>query len=614
MKRKTHITRKNFIALSLVFFFCLMSVIAAIAIDATNPVFKRNNPVQSIIGAFGFPQMYGSLQAYIMVIVTMIYVMLISAAIMYEVRLAKYYGQKANSKKWWGIYLLSFAIGVVLCEGICLAAQYPYSAETIKNAYLFLAASALVGLLIFLALSSIVFAICALYINFKHIDEPYKFFGNKFEEEQERAEEEFNEEIEKLKEQGELANAFGEATEEQKKIADAIKNAGLGAGGNGGAGGSGTLAEGEVVLKERERVFPGLCTLDLVYTNYDDIKFEDNLTLAELCVKFRNYLAKVEKLYYEERTIRTFIAGLAASRLIILEGLSGTGKSSLARYFSEFISEKSYFEAVQATWRDRTSILGYYNDFSRSYNETEFLKRLYEMNYKENHINIMVLDELNISRIEYYFADFLSVMEYPMDEWRLKIMQLPYDFEAPEKLQNGIVTIPHNTWFIGTANKDDSTFTITDKVYDRAITISFDDRNDEFEVEGDVSKITLSYDHLTEMFGEAIDNKDFNLNAEDLEKFRKLTDFTSETFDLTFGNRIMNQIYNMVPVYVACGGTKEEALDFMFARKVIFKLEGRFEDYIKDGLLDLKSLIEKTYSKGGFELTKKEINRLVKKL
>jgi len=332
-------------------------------------------------------------------------------------------------------------------------------------------------------------------------------------------------------------------------------------------------------------------------------------------VRFRNYLANKEKLYFDQKTINAFISGMSASRLIILEGLSGTGKSSLARYFSEFINEKSYFEQVQATWRDRTALLGYYNDFSKTYNETEFLKRLYTETYFLNHINIMVLDEINISRVEYYFADFLSIMEYPLSDWKLKIMQLPYDFDAPKNLTDGVLQIPSNTWFIGTANKDDSTYTITDKVYDRAITISFDDRNVPFEVNADESgSITLSYNRLLSLFKEAQDNSSFNLSKEDLDKLFVLTDFTYNTFDITFGNRIMNQIMLFTPVFVSTGGTKEDALDFIFARKVIAKLEGRFEDYIKQGLLDLKSLIEKTYGKDSFNETNHIIDKLLRKL
>jgi hypothetical protein len=193
-------------------------------------------------------------------------------------------------------------------------------------------------------------------------------------------------------------------------------------------------------------------------------------------------------------------------------------------------------------------------------------------------------------------------------------MQLPYDFEAPEHLDDGVLKIPHNTWFIGTANKDDSTYTITDKVYDRAITISFDDRNEQFEVEGEYDTLPVSYEGLQTLFKDAVDTKENNLNANDYKNFKTITDFTYDTFDLTFGNRINAQIEVFVPTFVACGGSKIDALDFIFSRKVISKLQGRFEDYIKQGLLDLRNLIVKTYGKGNFHLTIKEIDKLLRKL
>ena len=193
-------------------------------------------------------------------------------------------------------------------------------------------------------------------------------------------------------------------------------------------------------------------------------------------------------------------------------------------------------------------------------------------------------------------------------------MQLPYDFVAPNHLEDGILNIPYNTWFIATANKDDSTFTITDKVYDRAITISFDDQNIPFEVNEEINNINLSYTKLINLFNEAINNKEFRLNEEDYLKFRSLINFTYENFDITIGNRIMHQLETFVPTFISCGGKKEEALDFMLSRKVINKLEGRFEDYIKDGLNKLKVLINKTYGENTFKETFKEINRLIRKL
>ena len=299
---------------------------------------------------------------------------------------------------------------------------------------------------------------------------------------------------------------------------------------------------------------------------------------------------------------------------MILEGLSGTGKSSLPRFFAKFINAKVTFIPVQATWRDKSSLLGYFNDFSRIYNETDFLLSLYEAGYNPDQINIFVLDEMNISRVEYYFADFLSVLEYPSDEWKIRIMQLPYGFVSPTKLIDGNLQVTPNSFFIGTANKDDSTFSIADKVYDRSITVDFQTKNEPFSVKEEVEPIHLSYSKLSSLFKDASAIEENHLTKEDLQKFNSVTDYIYEEFDVAFGNRILNQIETIVPLYIALGGKKEEILDFMLTRKVLCKLEGRFEDFVKPALKNLLVLLDKTYGKGDFPNSAAYINKLIKKL
>ena len=603
---KTHFTRKNLITIGIIYFYLVLVLFSAMCLDA-NGIFVKDNPIASMGDAFNFIKVNGSINFYILLACFLIYVLLFSASLIYEIRLAKYYEEKALSKKWLLVYLITFIICLVLCFGIGLCAQYPYVGEIIKNNFILLGESILIGLILFIILGSFIFAICLLIINFKNIDKPFRFFGSRTKEVEESEARAIKEEEDRLTDQGNLAASFGESNIETSSNLNSAISAISGVSGNNNTE--------EKVLKDKEIVFPGLSSIDIINEAYREKDFDDeNITLKDLATNFRLYLAKKEKLYFDITTIRTFISALSSSRLIILEGLSGTGKSSLARYFSEYIGEESYFEAVQATWRDRTSLLGFYNDFSKTYNETEFLKRMYDATYKLNQVNIMVLDEVNISRVEYYFADFLSILEYPIEKWKLKIMQLPYDFVAPNHLEDGILNIPYNTWFIATANKDDSTFTITDKVYDRAITISFDDQNIPFEVNEEVTNINLSYSKLMSLFNDAINNKEFRLNEEDYLKFRSLINFTYENFDITIGNRIMHQLETFVPTFISCGGKKIEALDFMFSRKVINKLEGRFEDYIKDGLNKLKVLITKTYGENTFKETFKEINRLIRKL
>ncbi len=602
-KKKTHFTRKNFIFISVVFFWALFVLLAGLGLDTDLNFFAKNNPFQKLNAALGFNTIQGgTLQRWAVLLVFFVYALFVTAAVIFEYRTAIYYDKKGNSAKDVVIYIVTIILVTALFGGISYAALYPWNADAVKLCYMYLAESLSVGSIIFVILALFVMNISFLWVNVRRVDEPWRFFGKHGDDLIEEEKAEMEKEAEAMAEQGSLAESFGEG----------VSANGLVGAGAGGAGGS--ISSDSPVISDKERVFPGLCAVDYAYLTHREPVFDDNVNLKDLCSQFRNYLAKEEKLYYDEKTIREFIAGLAASRFIILEGLSGTGKSSLARYFSEFISEKSFFEAVQATWRDKTSILGYYNDFSRSYNETEFLKRLYEFSYKPRNMNVMVLDELNISRIEYYFADFLSVLEYPTDEWKIKIMQLPYDFEAPEHLKDGVLKIPANTYFIGTANKDDSTYTITDKVYDRAITISFDGRNDPFEVVGEAGKITISFDKLQALFKDAEGKEDNKMSDKDFEKFRSLADFTYDTFDITYGNRIMHQIELFVPVFVECGGSKEDALDFMFSRKVVAKLDGRFEDYIKPGLMNLKSLIVKTYGENEFPQTNHAIDRLLRKL
>lgn len=605
MKQKTHFTRKNIIGLAMLFIYVAFVILAALALDATNPVFKKGNPIQALGSAMGFPLIRGSFGAWTLLLCVSVYVLIGSAAILFETRLARFYEGKLWSKKWGLIYGGTFLLSTLLAFGLGTIAQYPFEGETVGNSYLFLVEAYVVALLLYVILVGLIAAVVALYVNFKNIDKPFRFFGKK-DLDFEREEKDDAAEKESQEEQGQLAATFGE-TQRTASVQSALPAAE-------GNASSAQAKEDASPLKEKERVFPGLCTIDYLEASFRDGAFEDDLPLDAIATRFRNYLAKKEKLYYEERTIRAFLAGMASSRLLILEGLSGTGKSSLARYFSEFIGETSFFEPVQATWRDRTAILGFYNDFSKTYNETEFLKRLYQYGYRQNHINVMVLDEMNISRIEYYFADFLSVLEYPKDKWAIKLMQFPYDFDPPAHLQEGILRIPENTWFIGTANKDDSTYTITDKVYDRAIALSFNDRNEPFEVEGESEKLALSYSGLEALFAKAQADATLALSKEDRAKFRSLTDFIASTFDLVYGNRIAHQIEAFVPVYVAAGGSKEDALDFLFARKILFKLQGRFEDYVREGLIELRSLIAKTYGEGAFPESVAEINRLLRRI
>ena len=326
-----------------------------------------------------------------------------------------------------------------------------------------------------------------------------------------------------------------------------------------------------------ESRFYMLTGIDKAYENYEAPEFDNEISLKELCENFRNYSSNKLKLYYDIQDIRRFIGGLAVTKLIILQGMSGTGKTSLAYAFGEFLDNKTTVVPIQPMWKERTDLIGYYNEFTRKFNETTLLYKMYEANNNKE-IYITVLDEMNIARVEYYFAEFLSLLEIPNPDGRnLDVVADKWDND-PKLLNKGKLRLPTNMWFIGTANNDDSTFSISDKVYDRAMVLNLDKKAIPFEAPA-IEPMKLSSDHLEQLFKKA--QREYALSDRNLRRIKKLDEYMIQTFHLTFGNRIMKQIHAYVPVLVACGGSELEALDDILSRKVFRKLESKNPVYVK---------------------------------
>lgn len=376
----------------------------------------------------------------------------------------------------------------------------------------------------------------------------------------------------------------------------------------------------ELYNNSTEKVFANLSLIDdMPCKDYPTILRSGNINLKVLCDKFRGYLANrpSNPLYYEEKTIRTFIAGFASSRLMILEGLSGTGKSSLPRAFQDFMGSVTKVVTVQSSWKDRNDLLGFYNDFKKQYKETEFLKALYQATHDPNNIYIIVLDEMNLSRIEYYFADLLSVLEKPnTEDWKIELISdyasITQSTKAwPKLIHEGKLQIGDNTWFIGTANKDDSTFIITDKVYDRSVVLNFDKKG-EYEKVDYSAPIQMNNSDFQALLHQASRFSDRASETRYKEMLKYLDDTVKDSFQITFGNRIANQLDKFVPVYIACGGTVDEAIDIMFSRKVLRKLEGLYDENTKENLDLFKDDIKQHNYK--MPITLKAIERMVEKI
>ena len=357
-------------------------------------------------------------------------------------------------------------------------------------------------------------------------------------------------------------------------------------------------------------------------------------SLRDIVSHVKNYAGsrnKDERLYYTDNDIRAFLAGMAVSRLIILQGMSGTGKSSLPRIFSESISGFSRLIPVESSWRDRNELLGYYNDFNKKFNAKSFTIELYRSTKKrcKEVPTFIVLDEMNLARIEYYFSDFLAILQEPdHDKWLIELvssdmrtlpMELPEEvkqkmrkddptvfaiWEKIERSRQGDlksetsdeekemltsylaklgrltgakdlidgrkIRVTDNIWFIGTANQDESTFEISDKVYDRAQVVSLNRKGVSEGQYANTEKKYISVTDLIKLFEGAINA--YKKKAEVEARLDKLDAVLMDKFDISFGNRIVTQTVDFAAVFTAAGGSLEDALDYQISTKILRKV------------------------------------------
>jgi len=391
-------------------------------------------------------------------------------------------------------------------------------------------------------------------------------------------------------------------------------------------------------------------------------------------------------LFYEDRDIRAFLAGLASSKLVILQGLSGTGKTSLPKVFIDALFGERKIVPVESSWRDRNELLGYYNDFNRKFTAKDFTCHLYRAglpNYADTPFFIL-LDEMNLSRVEYYFSDFLSVLDDEMQKWQIKLVdtdlrnlpsELPdavvkyiehddddrtkelyaklynkkttellndkisekekaefirflSDYSKNNKLQDNLlngpqnlingntIKIPENVWFIGTANRDESTFEISDKVYDRAQVLNFNTRG-QGKQRRTTEPLYINYGRMKKLFAEANDQYPFKSHENKL--VEKINKFLVDKFNVDYGNRIEMQMDKFVPVYIAAGMTdgpkkdvtkndlESEAIDYQLTNKVLRKIE--YKQVSKENLEELKQLLEHEHLSKGVKLIEEKIQK-----
>ena len=288
-------------------------------------------------------------------------------------------------------------------------------------------------------------------------------------------------------------------------------------------------------------------------------------------------------LFYSARDVRSFLGGLALpARLLLLQGISGTGKTSLPLAFSSAVGGEIEIVEVQAGWRDRQDLVGYYNAFHRHYYATPFLQALYRagMPANKDRVFMMVLDEINLSRPEQFFADFLSALEQPTEKRKITLLSDSVD-AAPLLMRDGKhLPIPPNVWFVGTANHDESTTEFADKTYDRAHVMEMPRKTEDaqFAVMQKGPRDPISFRQLDAAFSDA--EKKHADRAKAATQWLRSAPFVQtlgQRFRVGWGNRLEHQIGRFLPVVVEAGGSVGEAMDHLLVTKILRKLKDRHD-------------------------------------
>lgn len=206
---------------------------------------------------------------------------------------------------------------------------------------------------------------------------------------------------------------------------------------------------------------------------FDGAEDKESLSGETAFLERLSALAEAKGLLYDEKDLVNFHISLKSSRLTILSGLSGTGKSGLVRLYGEALGlpeDRVAIIPVRPSWMDDSDILGYADMKNMIYrpSDTGLTELLLSAEKNQDKMYIVCFDEMNLARAEHYFAQFISVLE---KEDR-PVIRL-YNPSLQNRLYNGDkypaeITVGKNILFAGTVNVDESTYHFSDKILDRA--------------------------------------------------------------------------------------------------------------------------------------------------
>lgn len=278
---------------------------------------------------------------------------------------------------------------------------------------------------------------------------------------------------------------------------------------------------------------------------------------------------------------KRFIASLLTKPFVILTGLSGSGKTKLAQVFAKWLCENTSqyrLIPVGADWTNREPLLGYPDALNPSNYvspDNGALELIIEASKKENKGKpyFLILDEMNMSHVERYFADFLSAME----------SNEPLPLHAQKSMLNGIpnlVKLPDNLFIIGTVNIDETTYMFSPKVLDRANVIEFrvtaQDMSDYLQSSSNLAiNMTLGKGQGYSLEFMNLRNSPRGSNESAQEELMKF--FTElKKIGAEFGYRTASEINRFIELMKLLDPSQSEAqiLDFAILQKLLPKVHG----------------------------------------
>lgn len=294
-------------------------------------------------------------------------------------------------------------------------------------------------------------------------------------------------------------------------------------------------------------------------------------------------LAKAKALLYDEKDLLHFHMAAKTARLIILAGMSGTGKSALIRLYAEALglsAEQLTMPAVRPSWMDDSDVLGYLDMKNMTYRpaDTGLTELLIAAEKHPEKLYIVCFDEMNLARAEHYFAQFISALENDKET----VIRL-YNPALASRIYNSPVYPPEihvgdNVIFTGTINVDESTYHFSDKILDRANVITL--RPGRFrDMAGLVPQETAPQEEISAATyaGFRREGAGVALSDDELGFFDDLNALLSENGS-GIGFRVVRQIGSYLEnIPEEFGLSRAEAFDNQIVQRVFTKLRGSAE-------------------------------------